>query len=277
MDLPASDPKVPAGIYDDQYFLQSCGGIEFYKLYGPRILKPMMQLCWKRARVEKGMRVADIGCGRGELLYHLVAAGAETFGLDYSPSSVAIARSHSPSADIRVAETERLPYPDGSLDRVFFLGVFEHLYPKQQSATFEEFRRVLKPGGLVVMATCTNRLYHKNLTYALRRRAAALLRGLGLNVPDPSLPRSDEDLSMHVDEQSLFSLQRFFRGKDWNVQIIPVPNVKYLVDELYGPDIPPDLPLRPIRGWRQQLFLNLLFVPPMRWFLARAHVVLAQK
>ena len=277
MDRPPPDPKVPAGIYDDRYFLESCGGIEFYRRYGPRVLKPMMQLCWKLARVEKGMRVADVGCGRGELLHHLVAAGAEAFGLDYSAASVAIARSHSPSADVRVAETERLPYPDGSLDLVLFLGVFEHLYPKQQGATFDEFRRVLRPGGRVILATCTNRLYHKNLTFALRRRAAALLRGLGLDVPDPSLPRSDEDLSMHVDEQSFFSLRRFFLGKDWNVEIVPVPNVKYLVDELYGPDVPADLPLRAIRGWRRELFLKLLFVPPLRWFLARAHVVIAQR
>jgi SAM-dependent methyltransferase len=271
------DPKVSADIYDDQYFLQSCGGIEFFKRYGPKILKPMMQLCWKRARVEKGMRVADVGCGRGEILYQLVASGAEAHGLDYSPSSVAIARSHSPSADIRVAETERLPYSDGSLDLVFFLGVFEHLYPKQQRAAFHEFWRVLKPGGRVILATCTNRLYHKNLTFALRLRAAGLLRRLGLDAPDPSRPRSDEDLSMHVDEQSFFSLTQFFREKDWIVRIEAVPNVKYLVDELYGPDVPADLPLGAVRGWRRELFLKLLFVPPLRWYLARAHVVIAVK
>jgi SAM-dependent methyltransferase len=277
VDRPASEPKVSADIYDDQYFLQSCGGIEFYKLYGPKVLKPMMRLCWLRAGVRKGMRVADVGCGRGEILYHAVAAGAEAHGLDYSTASVGIARTHSPTADIRVAETEKLPYPDGSLDLIFFLGVFEHLYPKQQVAAYQEFRRVLAPGGRVIMATCTNRLYHKNLTFALRRRLAAFLRGLGMPVADPSPPRSDEDLSMHVDEQSWFSLKRFFRGGGWDVELFAVPNVKYLVDELYGPELPSDLPLRGIRGPRRELYLTLLFRPPLRWFLARAHVAIATK
>ncbi|MDE2141880.1 MAG: class I SAM-dependent methyltransferase, partial [Elusimicrobia bacterium] len=152
-ETPAPEAKVSADIYDDQYFLQSCGGIEFYKLYGPKVLKPMMQLCWKRAQVNKDMNVADVGCGRGEILYHLVKAGARAHGLDYAKASVAIARSHSPTADIRVAETERLPYADGELDLVFFLGVFEHLYPRQQRAAYNEFWRVLKPGGRVIMAT----------------------------------------------------------------------------------------------------------------------------
>lgn len=277
MDRPASEPKVSADIYDEAYFLQSCGGIEFFKLYGPKILKPMMRLAWTRAGVTKGMRVADVGCGRGEILYHLVAAGAEAHGLDYSASSVAIAKSHSPAADVRVAETEKLPYADASLDLIFFLGVFEHLYPKQQAAAYAEFRRVLKPGGRVIMATCTNRLYHKNLTYAWRRRLAAWLRGLGLPAAEPAPPRSDEDLSMHVDEQSWFSLRRFFRGGDWDVELFPVPNVKYLVDELYGPDIPSDLPLRGIRGWRRSLYLGLVFHPPLSRFLARAHVAIATK
>ncbi|MDE2509848.1 MAG: hypothetical protein KGL74_01880, partial [Elusimicrobia bacterium] len=85
------------------------------------------------------------------------------------------------------------------------------------------------------------------------------------------------DLSMHVDEQSWFSLKRFFRETDWDTVITPVPNVKYLVDELYGPDIPADLPMGAIRGARRDLFLKFLFVPPLRWFLARAHVAVATK
>ena len=275
-DRSTPDPKVSAEIYDEQYF-QNCGGVEFYRRYGPKVLKPMMQLCWKLAKVDNDMNVADVGCGRGEILYHLVKAGARAHGLDYAKASVAIALSHSPTADIRVAETERLPYADGELDLVFFLGVFEHLYPRQQRSAYNEFWRVLKPGGRVIMATCTNRLYHKNLTYALRRRLSAFLRGVGLNVPDPSVPRSEEDLSMHVDEQSYFSLKRFFSESDWDATISAVPNVKYLVDELYGPEVPADLPMGAIRGRKRALFLNILFVPPLRWFLARAHVVVATK
>ena len=272
MTTPAPERKVSAEIYDDQYFLQSCGGIEFFKLYGPKILKPMMQLCWRRAGVRKGMAVADIGCGRGEILHHLVEAGADAYGLDYSAASVEIAKSHTPAANIRVAETEKLPYADGQFDLIFFLGVFEHLYPRQQTAAFNEFWRVLKPGGRVILATCTNRLYHKNLSYAWRRRAAKLL---GLAEPAP--PRSDEDLSMHVDEQSWFSLNRFFRGTDWDVQIEAIPNVKYLVDDLYGPHVPADLPMKAVRGWGRDAFLKYAFHPPLRWFLARAHVVVATK
>jgi len=39
----------------------------------------------------------------------------------------------------------------GSVDQVFLNAVFEHLYPAQQPSAIEEWKRVLKPGGLLLV------------------------------------------------------------------------------------------------------------------------------
>ncbi len=257
-------PKpVPAELYSDEYFREVVGGGEFFEAFGPKVLKPQLAHAVRRAQLASGMRVLDIGCGRGELLYHVRQLGGEAVGTDFAVPALKIAREVSGCPVLR-CDAKELPFKDASFDRVFLIGVIDHLHDWELERCFEEVGRVLKPGGLVAVHTCTNRLYYKNLTYGLRR---ALCRALGLG--PPSAPRSAEDRELHVNEHSYGDIVRFFRDIGWTCEAELIPNYKLMLGELYGDPLPRGLPMTPVPRWRAALYFGLLFRWPLNRILAR--------
>lgn len=86
----------------------------------------------------------------------LAARGHEVTGVDISPRAVELASRAAPRCKVLVADAARLPFPDGSFDRLVSHHLLEHLQDAQKA--LKEWRRVLVPGG--IMAVCTpNRLY----------------------------------------------------------------------------------------------------------------------
>ena len=108
------------------------------------------------ARVEKGMRVLDVGCGTGGISRAVAAAtGAAVTGYDISERFIAEARRRGgPSAgrvEWVVGDAARLPFADGSFDRVL-LSMVLHQVPDAQAAVREAFR-VLSADDLVLVRT----------------------------------------------------------------------------------------------------------------------------
>lgn len=262
----SADPVAPQS-YDEAYFLERCGGAEFFRRYGAELPKPQMAYCLRRARLRRGMSVLDVGCGRGEMLHQARLLGCRAVGMDYSRGAVDIARKT--GAPVLLADVKALPFPAGVFDRVFFLGVMDHLRAWELEAAFAEFARVLKPGGFVLVHTCSNAWYYKSWSYGLRLRAARLLAGAGFPVKLPSPPRSGEDEALHVNEHSWLALRRFFRKLGWTAQVEPRPNYKLCLEELYGSPLPAGLPLAPMPRLRAGAYLALLWRGPLRWALAR--------
>ena len=98
-----------------------------------------------------GGRVLDVGCGTGRLAAELGQRGARVWGVDPSPEMLAVARAKAPSgAGFKRGRAERLPFRDGWFDRVVY-ALAVHLVDR--TAAFAEARRVLAPGGLVVVAS----------------------------------------------------------------------------------------------------------------------------
>jgi SAM-dependent methyltransferase len=261
---------VSSGLYSSEYFRAACGGSEYFERYGPKIVKPAHALALKEAGLTPGMAVLDVGCGRGEILFQARERGCKAIGTDYASAGVALARETS-GAPVLLCDAKFLPFKDSCFDRIFLLGVMDHLHPWELRLCFDEFKRVLKPDGVVVIHTCVNRLYFKTLTYGARAAAA---RVLGLRAPAP--PRSDEDASLHVNEHSLFRLRAFFGSIGWKAEVRPVPNPKLMVAELYGETLPAGFPLRPAPAWKRALYRGLLFRPPLSAFLAREFFALAR-
>lgn len=255
------DP-VSAEHYTEQYYLESCGGAEFFRLYGPKVVKPLQAYALKRAELAPGMKALEVGCGRGELLYQLGEKGVLGVGVDYAAPALRLA-ARTAKALVALCDAKRLPFRDRSFERIFFLGVMDHLHDWELEACFREFRRTLKPGGFVLANTCTNKQYYKNLSYGLRK---ALARLLGLKEPSP--PRSSEDRVLHVNEHDEKNLSEFFRRIGWKAEIEPRPNDKYFLHELYGRPLPEKFPLKPAPAWKS-LYLRLAFRGPLKRYLAR--------
>jgi SAM-dependent methyltransferase len=94
-----------------------------------------------------GRRVLDLGCGKGRFSRPLAERGAMVIGLDLSAAMLLGA------ADIdRVRASARmLPFGPASFDGVMAVEVFEHLEPRSLDQVCCEVRRVLRPGGTLVI------------------------------------------------------------------------------------------------------------------------------
>ncbi|MFD7008701.1 class I SAM-dependent methyltransferase [Rhodococcus jostii] len=100
-----------------------------------------------------GSKVLDAGCGSGALSRALVAAGAAVTGVDLSTGLLAIARTRlGPDVPlIRADLNQQLPIRSSTFDVVVASLVMHYVHDWSRPLT--EFRRVLVPGGCVVIST----------------------------------------------------------------------------------------------------------------------------
>ncbi len=107
----------------------------------------------RRASIDGGRRVLDLGCGTATLtlLVKEMHPEARVKGLDGDPKVLQIARRKAERAGADVAFDEglsfRLPYAEGSFDRVLSSMVLHHLTEGNKRRTLAEVFRVLAPGG----------------------------------------------------------------------------------------------------------------------------------
>ena len=92
-------------------------------------------------------RILDVGCGTGANLQLLEKFG-DVEGIDVSEEALAFCRERG-HTNVRHGAAEQLPFDDGSFDIVTALDVVEHL--DDDLASLKEMRRVVKPGGRVVL------------------------------------------------------------------------------------------------------------------------------
>jgi SAM-dependent methyltransferase len=97
----------------------------------------------------RGKRVLEVGVGLGTDFVQFVRAGATATGIDLTEAAVAAVRNRLAleglEADLRVADAEELPFPEGDFDLVYSWGVLHHTPDTERALA--EVRRVLKPGG----------------------------------------------------------------------------------------------------------------------------------
>jgi SAM-dependent methyltransferase len=98
-------------------------------------------------------RILDIGCG--SFPYFLAhTAFEEKFAVDQLPMAAATAADNRIEFyELNLNQEPRLPFATDYFDAVSLLAVVEHLDPDNMAALFKECRRVLRPGGLVVLTT----------------------------------------------------------------------------------------------------------------------------
>ncbi|GAB7182297.1 class I SAM-dependent methyltransferase [Kitasatospora sp. Ki12] len=96
--------------------------------------------------------VADLGCGPGHVAGWLAGHGAEVVGVDLSPRMVELARREQPEATFRTGDLLALPAADGEFAAAVALYSVIHLEPDELAPAFAEVRRVLRPGGVLLVS-----------------------------------------------------------------------------------------------------------------------------
>jgi ubiquinone/menaquinone biosynthesis C-methylase UbiE len=138
----------------------------FYDLLGAVLMlgrgPAMRERTIALANLVPGERVLEVGFGTGEVAMRAKArCGPRGFvaGIDPSPEMIAVARQKAARAnldvDFRVAAVEALPFADATFDVVLSSLMMHHLPEDLKPPALAEIRRVLKPGGRLLVVDFT--------------------------------------------------------------------------------------------------------------------------
>ena len=213
--------SVESDYYDEDYFLSACEGYKEFASSEGRHLSRRLEEAFAVADVAPGMKVLDIGCGRGEILRHCLSLGAEAYGVDYSTVAVRMASDvveDERGARVSQTDAKTLPFRDGFFDRVLMFDLVEHLHPWELDQALLEARRVLRSEGRLVIHTAPN-VWYDRYAYPVVRGVRTLM-GQGNGYPRDPRAITPVNLDVHVNEQSALSLwhvlsRNKFRARVW--------------------------------------------------------------
>jgi len=132
-----------------------------------------------RKYLKPGQRLLDAGCGRYMKFCRELAGVAQVVGIDLE--STLDTRNGSAPFGIR-GDVSRLPFPSGYFDVIISRSVVEHL--DDPSKVFEEFARVLRSGGKVIILTPNKYDYVSIISAATPYRFHRLLVSRVFQVPE---------------------------------------------------------------------------------------------
>lgn len=134
-------PPLP---FDYGRFAERFRGSEEYVKSGQQFYLPYFSAC---------RNVLDIGCGRGEFLEMMHAAGVPAKGIDLSPESIAICRHKGMEAEAADLFEYLAGLPEASLDGIFCSQVVEHLPPGRLPEMIKLCASRLARNGVLALET----------------------------------------------------------------------------------------------------------------------------
>jgi SAM-dependent methyltransferase len=128
--------------------------------------RPIAERIAQHYGLKPGMRVLDVGCGKGFLLYELtqIVPGIEVAGIDISAYGIENARDEVRSS-LKVGDAATLPFEDKSFDLVLTLGTLHNFPIENLWSAVREIERVGRGGKYIMVESYRNEREKANLLY----------------------------------------------------------------------------------------------------------------
>lgn len=120
-----------------------------------RLPSPYVKEFIKHFKRVHGIKILDLGCGRGRHAVYLAKKGFEIFAVDASPAALEITKKQAQKHRVKVktykADMSSLPFKDCFFDGVVSINVIHHNILPDIERTVLELKRVLKSNGILLM------------------------------------------------------------------------------------------------------------------------------
>jgi len=254
------DPK----IYTRKYYLSDASGYhEFKESFGKKLEPRLKKLIDLLPNIEN-LKILDIGCGRGEMVFWCAKNGAsEVIGVDYSKDAIDIANEAKKKFNLKLQKRVKFMLMDGmrlkfknkSFDGVLLIEVLEHLYPEEQVLIMKKIRNLLKDDGFLFIHTAPSRWFndfaYKFWCYpvsTLLIKINKIIFGNDYpNIPRPVNCRTELHKIMHVNEPDYFSLRKLFLKSGFKGKI-------------YSTNITVS---KPLISWKDRLYNIIVYLIPL--------------
>lgn len=142
--------------FTGERFLPTCVREIWYEHYH----RYSMALSWV-----KGLDVLDAACGEGYGSHMMSSVAKSVTGVDIAKDAIAHAKKHyhEPNLQFIEANVLSMDLPDNSFDVVVSFETLEHL--GEQEELLAEFRRVLKPDGVLIISTPDKKEYSDKMDF----------------------------------------------------------------------------------------------------------------
>lgn len=147
--------EISKSFYDEVYYANVksmddalLGKLHFYKL----------KKVFKLYLPGKNERVVDLGSAWGAFSFELAPHCKQTIGVDFSETAIKFCMKRLQSSDYKnlsfvCADAQNTGLKQGCIDSIFCSDLVEHLYPGQFVNMLDECKRILRPGGKIVIWT----------------------------------------------------------------------------------------------------------------------------
>lgn len=255
--------SVSSKIYDKDYYLNYCCGYEEFNRPKGKKIHPRIRYFADLLEIKPGVRILDLGCGRGDLVIEAAKRRASVVGIDYSRDGIGIAKDLlkkqanfiQKNVKFYQMDAKKLIFSANSFDSIISIDVFEHLYKEELEIVMKEIKRVLKPNGKLIVDTQTNKLYldytHRFWAYPIDNLLIKINKLLThKNYPSlPQDPRNELHKKQHVNEPTFYYLKKLFKRYNFYGKVKSI------------------VPLKPPLSWKDRIYnIPVSLHPVSRFF-----------
>jgi ubiquinone/menaquinone biosynthesis C-methylase UbiE len=182
-----------------------------FEVYGSDEMHPFLRAPYKYVENNlleniENKNILDYCCGTGTYSVIPALKNANVYGIDISDKSIGIAKKRaealdiSNSCDFKVGDAEKLEFKDNFFDLILSYGSLSYL---DKEKSFEELRRVLKPGGKLVIIDSLG--YNPILNYNRRKN----IQNYAPNYVEQLSTITNKDLKVSLKYFEKYSLEYF--------------------------------------------------------------------